>query len=161
MWLGQGGERPGIPILEREVARLQEAVEERVVRRSDKTIPGVPRADSQVVETRGILHRLVLVVELVPATPSVTLEELGGVETVEAGLKQLRRAVDRCLKQAEVKEELDRSRRGFLQGRLPDPKLREEFEAGLAACLEPVRPPPFRFQAELEHRTAPTGWRRR
>lgn len=161
MWIGQGGERPGIPILEREVARIQEAVEERVVRKSDKTIPGVPRADSQVVETRGILHRLVLVVGLAPLTPSVPLEEVDGVEAVQAGAKQLRRDVDRCLKQPEVRADLDAIRRGFLQGRIPDSKLQGEFESRLAACLEPVRPPPFRFQAELEHRTTPTGWRRR
>jgi hypothetical protein len=150
-----------VPILEREVAQIEEAVEERVVRRSEKTIPGVPREDSQVVETRGILHRLVLVVELAPVTASVPLEEVEGVEAVESGLKELRRAVDRCLKQDEIKADLDVIRRGFLQGRLPDPKLREELERGLAACLEPVRPPPFRFRAELEHRTTPTGWRRR
>ncbi len=162
VWAAQAGDQhPGLRLLEREVARVQEALEERVVRRSEKTIPGVPRPESQVVETRGVLHRLMLVVELVPVSPSVPVEDLRRDEPVGDRLKLLRGAVERCLRQAGASRHLELIRREFLRGRRPGEALRADLERELAGCLEPLRPPPFRFSAELEHRAVPTDWRRR
>ena len=143
----------GILICSKEVTSFYEPVE----KRNATSIKG---RSGLAEESRGLMHRLRLVVQLFPVTNVIDTGSLTSQHHNEPETKALKDQLDKCLKGKGEKALLDRIKKTF---RSRNESLEEdaaELEDRLRSCTRSSVPEEFDASIEFVYDCKVTGWRR-
>lgn len=143
----------GILICRKEVTSFYEPVEKR-----NTTI--INGRLGLAEESRGLRHRLRLVVQLFPATDVIDIGSLTSQHDNEPETKTLKDQLDKCLKGNGEKALLDSIKEAF---RSRNESLEEdaaELEDRLRSCTRSSVPEQFDASIEFVYNCKVTGWRR-
>ena len=147
----------GIVIRNKEVASFYEPVDKRYVTASMSTVAG---NYSRVIESRGYMHTLRLVVELLPITRVVDSGSLASQHSEEPDTRALKDQLNECQKGKEEEDLLDSIKKAFRSRKeLPEEAV-AKFEDSLCKCTESSVPEGFNVSIEFVAHRKMTGWRR-
>ena len=121
--------------------------------------PVETRRGFNAMESRGVLYRLRLVVELFPESNVRSADDNSKPVQIPDGLKRLRNSLDECLSCDPVKSLFRKAMESHGPDRKPSEVLTRAFNKSLHECLDPKVPESFTLAVDLFCDWKITGWR--